>query len=410
MSAKSTLVWLTSIAVISDALLHPFYPQYFAEVLGVRSAHHVGLYVAACSLTVLLAFPLWARIAATGVSVFRLLVVTQVTAALFSLGAAAVTSWGPFWLLSLAMLAFKASYLLIYPCVLSLEGERHHLGTISLLAFVVHAGSTIAALLAGLVMQWWPARLLFVFMAVGDLLQTGLCLGLLSWRPPLQSPEAPEPETNVPMARAASRGEVLRLGVVMFVLCFGGYLTEPFFAAYWEGVSGDGHRFLSGFAFAVPGLAALSALVYNRRASQAQAPARREIGLALTGATVGLLLQCHHDVLFLLLGRALFGWAAFQATVRLDLLLFRASTPARYAIDFGRINLAQGLGVLLASCAAGPLCGGDGGRRPFGVAALALLASLGLFFAFFSPSRSARADHPSSSRSSSRTTPERGAA
>jgi hypothetical protein len=406
MSAKTTLVWLTSIAVISDALLHPFYPQYFAEVLGIRSAHHVGLYVAASSLTVLLAFPLWARVAAAGVSVFRLLVVTQVVAALFSLAAGAVTSWGPFWLLSLAMLAFKASYLLIYPFVLSLEGERHHLGTISLLAFVVHAGSTVAALLAGLVMQWWPARLLFVFMALGDLLQTALCLRLFSWRAPLQAPDAPELETNVPTARAPSRGEVLRLGVVMFVLCFGGYLTEPFFAAYWEGVSRDGHRLLSGFAFAVPGLAALGALVCNRRAAQTQAPGRREIGLALVGAAVGLLLQCHREVPLLLLGRALFGWAAFQATVRLDLLLFRASTPSRYALDFGQINLAQGLGVLLASCAAGPLFGGDGGRRPFWVAALALLANVGLFSALFSPSRNARADHPSSSR----TTPERGAA
>ena len=57
MSLKASLVLMTVIAVVSDSMLHPFYPQYFAVVLGVTDPRHVGLYIAACSLTVMLAFP-----------------------------------------------------------------------------------------------------------------------------------------------------------------------------------------------------------------------------------------------------------------------------------------------------------------------------------------------------------------
>lgn len=402
MSARLTLVLLTLVAVLSDSLLHPFYPQYFAEVLGVHSAQQVGLYIATCSLTVLVAFPLWARFAARR-AVFKLLVVTQLAAAVCSLGCAAATSPAPFWVLSLTMLAFKASYLLIYPLVLSLEGERHHLGTISLLAFVVHAGSTLGALVAGAVMQWWPARWLFVLMAGGDVLQTGLCLALLWGRASGVPPD--QNDANLPARPAVSRSFILRLAAVMLVLCFGGYLTEPFFAAYWESLRLNDDHWLSGFVFAIPGFAALAALVSKRRAPDPRGPGRRPIAIAMAVAAVGLVLQCAHEIALLLVGRALFGWALFQATVRLDLVLFRASTPSRYALDFSQINFAQGLGVLLSSCASGALFEG-GARRPFLVASVALLASLALFMGLFSGLASARPALTVTPSSSSITTPE----
>jgi len=295
--------------------------------------------------------------------------------------------------------------LLIYPLVLSLEGERHHLGTISLLAFVVHAGSTLGSLVAGAVMQWWPARLLFVFMAGGDVLQTGLCLALLCGRARrFAVPPAPD-DAKVPAIPTVSRSFILRLAAVMLVLSFGAYLAEPFFAAYWEVLRGDDRRWLSGFVFAIPGLAALAALVTNRRVPHTQAPGRGRIGIAMVVATLGLVLQCLREIPLLLVGRGLFGWALFQATVRLDLALFRASTPSRYALDFSQINFAQGMGVLLSSCASGPLFEG-GARRPFVVASVALLASLGLFLGLLSGPARGRPAVTVPPSSSSITTPE----
>src|SRR6185295_5621505 len=76
-SLRLFLVLMTAIAVVSDSLLHPFYPQFFASVFGIRDPEYVGNYIAASHLTVLLTLPLWARIAKR-VPVLHLLIGTQV--------------------------------------------------------------------------------------------------------------------------------------------------------------------------------------------------------------------------------------------------------------------------------------------------------------------------------------------
>lgn len=54
---------MTALAVITDNLIIPFYPQYFAERFDNPPEQHVGLYLAVVSLVVMAVFPLWARLA-----------------------------------------------------------------------------------------------------------------------------------------------------------------------------------------------------------------------------------------------------------------------------------------------------------------------------------------------------------
>ena len=85
--------------------------------------------------------------------------------------------------------------------------------------------------------------------------------------------------------------------------------------------------------------------------------------LWLTGS--GLALQALPQPLLVIAGRCLFGLGLFLATVRLDLLLFRLSTPERYAADFSKIYMAQSLGVLLASYCAGAVVAATGAPANF---------------------------------------------
>lgn len=378
LSPTAFLFWMTAIAVISDSMLHPFYPQYFAEVFAVTSARTVGLYIASCSLTVLVTFPLWASLSRR-VPVIPLLVATQLFTAVLSLACSRITHLPLFWAVSLVMMVGKASYLLLYPYVMSLQPKDQHLGTISLLALVVYFGNVLAAALAGSIFQWLSASALFVAMAAGDLVQTALCLLMLRAQPAAACRDA---AVAAPERSSLTRGFVLRLGAVMLVLYFSAYLPDPFFSTFWEQRVSSSSRFLSGLVFALPALAALAALAYEKLRGE-RGGAYAGIATATLVGMCALWLQASGLPYLLVAGRFLFGWAIFQAMVRLDLLLFRHSQPDTYAVDFSKVNLFQGLGILLASLGAGSLVSGLGMRVPFIVAACGFLAGVSLYLWLF---------------------------
>jgi len=380
-SPKLFLILMTVVAVITDSMLHPFYPQYFAKVFGVVDPQHVGFYIGACSLTVMLSFPVWAMLSRR-IHVLHLLVATQIATGLLSMACCATTSLAWFWGVSLCMMVFKASYLLIYPYVMSLEAKEHHVGTISLLAFVVYFGNILAALLSGVVFELLDPRFLFVAMAFGDVLQILLCLRLL--KAPASAPEEAlsDDATTEPLP-ALPRYFVYRLGLVMLVMYFSAYLTEPFFSSYWERVSSVDNKIITGLVFAIPGVAALLGLYVNaKRRSDASAPYAGILPAIVVGVC-SLWLQAAGVPLALLIGRFLYGWALFQSMVRLDSLLFRLSTPETYSVDFSKINLFQGMGVLLASFTAGSLVSSFGLRATFIVSAGGFLGGALLYCGLF---------------------------
>ncbi len=378
MNPKLFLIAMTAIAVLSDAMLHPFYPQYFATVFGIGDPRIITSYIATCSGTVLLAFPVWA-VLSRRVRVLHLLIATQVATAVLCLVCGNAESLEWFWGASLLMMVFKASYLLVYPYALTLQNEEQHLTTISLLAFVVHSGSVIAAVVSGAVFEWLDPRWIFVLMAVSDALQTLLCCVML--RAPKQG-EQPATEGDESKRPVRPRFFAGKLGLVMLVVYFAAYVTEPYFATYWEGGTESDNQLLTGAVFGIGALMALMGLVFNtRRGTEQNAYA----GIIPAGclAVVGLLLQWVGGAVPILVGRALEGWALFQALVRLDALFFETHPPSSYAVGFSVVNTFQGLGVLVASLGVGSLVTATSVRATFLLAAVALIAVIALYQVFF---------------------------
>jgi DHA1 family multidrug resistance protein-like MFS transporter len=385
MTLKLFLVLMTAIAVVCDSMLHPFYPQYFASVFGVTDARHVGAYIASCSLTVLLTFPLWALIAKR-MSVLRLLIGTQLATCLLSLACYGTRSLLAFWIISLCMMVFKASYLLIYPYVMSLEAKENHVSTISLLAFVVYFGNILAALASGALFEFVDPRSLFLAMAAGDALQIALCFLMLRAAEAQPAPASSAGETSIPPRY------LLKLGIVMFVLYFSAYVSEPFFAQFWEAVSALDNKFVAGCVYAGPGAAALVGLYVNSSTGDEEGTPYAGIASAIALGVAALAMQASGLPIVVVVGRFLYGWSLFQSMVRLDGLLFRYSTPETYAVDFSKANLFQGLGVLAASSCAGSLVEAFGVRLPFAMAALGFVIGGFLYLSFFRSELRASAD------------------
>ncbi len=382
MNLKFFLVSMTVVAVVSDTMLHPFYPQFFASAFGMTDARHVGLYIAACCFTVMLAFPFWAWVARR-VPALQLLVYTQLAAGLLSILCYWSDSLLEFWLTALSMLVFKGSYLLIYPYVMSLEDKEKHVGTIGLLSVIVHFGSILGAVLGGLVLEVFEPRQVFFVMAGGDFMQMLICLFLLRHGGLERQARTPALE---PVSRQATdtlpRGFLYKLGAIMSIFYFSAYLSRPFFSLYWESISSFDSKIASGFVFAIPGVVALFALWLNQRTGK-QGSAYHGIVVAVLLGACGLLLQASPQEVVVLAGQCVFGWALFQATVRLDLLLFELSTPTSYATDFSKINFFQNLGLLVSSFAAGSLVDAYGLQIPFIAAALGFVLTAVLYRQLF---------------------------
>ncbi|MCG7200311.1 MFS transporter [Marinobacter pelagius] len=399
-SLKFWLIGMTISAVVADSMLLPFYPHFFATVFGVTDANHIGLYLSACCFAVILALPLWARLVQhTGV--LRLLVCTQVVAGLLSILCYWTDTLAVFWLVSLGMLVFKASYLLIYPMIMAEERQDRHGGTIGLLSVVVHLGGIVGAVLGGAVLQWFEPRQVFLVMSVSDFLQTATCLYLL--RRPVNG-DAGREVAETPSAATPGAGGTVRfllpLGVVMFGFYFSAYLIRPFFVRHWESASALTNEVVSGLVFAIPAAIAIAALWLNLRRN-ATATAGAGITSALLLAAAGLLIQASDQPLHVLLGRCLFGWGLFQTTVRLDQLLFALSTPIRYAADFSKINFCQQFGVLVASLVAGSLVARFELTTPFVAGAAGLLLTAIAFLVLVRPLLRSHAQSPEPVRSHS---------
>jgi len=369
---KFFLVAMIVVSVISDSMLIPFYPQFFAAAFSITSPQHVGLYLSASCFAVMLAFPLWAA-AAKHVPVLRLLIYTQFAAGVLSILCYESGSLPDFWFVSLLMMVFKASYLLIYPFVMSLEHKDKHGGTIGLLSVIVHLGAIAGAGIGGFALDLFEPRLVFLLMSVGDFLQMLVCAFLLG------KDKTAHPAQQHPSEPATTGNLVYRLGLIMLLFYFSVYLIRPFFSRYWESISAWNGGIVTGLVFAIPGAIALLALCINK----SMRSSKHGIVSAFLLGMFGLLLQASGQQAIVLLGRCLFGWALFQATVRLDLLLFEVSTPASYAADFSKIYFFQSLGALIASYTAGSLVAAQGLQIPFIAGALGLALTAFLYALLF---------------------------
>jgi predicted MFS family arabinose efflux permease len=374
MKLRSTIIMMTTFAVVSDAVLIPFYPQFFAARYGVTSPVHAGAYVAFISIVVMLTLPLWARIAKR-LDAMHLLVYTQCAAGVLSVASYFASTVALFWVLSLAMFMCKSSYLLMYPYMMRLEAKESHAHTIGVLSVVVHFGAIAGAVAGGFVMQVWDAHHCIFAMAAGDFVQMAICLSLIrSHRIARRCRFAGEAAAQTAKRGLRERLPILRLALLMLAFDFCVYLIRPFMASYWQAVTETPGELVPGLVFAIPGMVALAALRINKRLAARGKRLPDQMLANLVLCTAGMLLQGVEAPLWIVVGRVLFGWALFQIVVKLDVTMFALSTPASYAADYSVINFFQNLGVLLASFAAGAIVEQAGLRAPF------FAASAGLVF------------------------------
>ncbi|WP_282080543.1 MFS transporter [Aquimarina algiphila] len=371
---------MTLIAVVSDYLLHPFYPQFFEARFGVTNPEYVGYYFAAICFMVMIAFPFWAYISKK-VAELNILSYTQCIAGILALYCYWTTSYFNFWIVSLSMVLFKGSYLLVYPYILKIITKEEHVNTIGVLSVVVHLGGILGAVIGGLTVDLIDASYIFLIMAIGDFVQMGMSIFLLQSKKYNTDKSITKKITPEIKDRIIPKGFILKIGLVTMVLYFSDFLIRPFFSLYWESISLYSSKIISGFVYAIPGFIALFALWYQKTRS----PKEKHSGIisALFLGIIGALLQGFPVDVIVIVGRIIYGWAIFQAVVRFDVLLFEFSSPDSYAIDYSKVHFFQNLGVLLASFSVGILVEFQGLQIPFVITSIGFVIALGVYYFIF---------------------------
>ena len=350
MSLRSALILLTLVSVTADTMILPFYPQFFSQAFDVNEQAHVGYYLAVCCLTVMLSFPLWARLA-RHIHELPLWVVTQTLAGALGVACYFSTSLWQFWLLSQLMLCLKASYLLIYPYVLRLEQGNQQLSLIGLFAVLMQLGGILGAVIGGSLLEYFSPRSLYLWMAASDALQVLVC-GYLMWQ------TRQGWRTDIKPSSERKRGwtpHIVRLGLLAMLFYCAAFFIRPFFTPYWQALHGDSWLAsvsVSGWIFALPGWVALLGLWVNHKRPPNDDHSRVLLLAMLYGAA-GLWLQGSANTELLVIGRLIYAWALFQITVRLELWLFAHSEPEFYGQDFSKLHLLQNVGVIAASMSVG---------------------------------------------------------
>ena len=371
---------MTLVAVVSDYLLHPFYPQFFEARFEVTDPKYVGYYFAAICFMVMIAFPFWAYISKK-VAELNILIYTQCIAGILALYCYWTTSYVNFWILSLIMVLFKGSYLLVYPYILKIITKKEHTNTIGLLSVVVHLGGILGAVIGGLIVDLVDASYIFLVMAAGDFMQMGISTYLLRSKKYDTNKVIETQSTLDTKDKIIPQGFILKIGLVTMVLYFSDFLIRPFFSLYWESLSDYDGKLISGCIYAIPGFVALIALWINTKHTPKNK--NKSIVSALFLGMIGLLLQGLPVEAIVVVGRIIYGWAIFQGVVRFDVLLFEYSSPNSYAIDYSKVHFFQNLGVLLASFSVGILVDQHGLQIPFTVALAGFFITLGMYYFIF---------------------------
>ncbi|MFT6141919.1 MAG: DHA1 family multidrug resistance protein-like MFS transporter [Oleiphilaceae bacterium] len=429
MSLKTCLILLTIVSVIADTMLLPFYPQFFQQAFNQSSPEHVGYYIAACCFTVMCAFPLWAKVA-KHINELHLWVYTQIIAGALGVACYFSSSLIEFWLLSQTMLVFKASYLLIYPFVMRLEDKDKHLGMVGLFSVLMHFGGITGALLGGVVLQYFDPRDIYLIMAASDGLQVMVCLYLIirfkiAFKPIAdihngENVKGEDEDEDYELENSSLKASniedikrfIFKLGLVTALFYFSAFLIRPFFTLYWQSITRIeilGSDLITGLVYSLPGWVAVIGLWLNSRFernrlknnkyqtsnsqisnnsegnSDSQLSSFQFLINAMLLGTLGLLIQGSELVWMVILGRCVFGWAMFQATVRLEVLLFEISSPSRYATDFSKMHFMQNLGVITASFCVGSIVTYGSYRWTFYLASIGFILTLALFYFSFKP-------------------------
>lgn len=176
--ARFVLLGCVFLGLFSEVLLSPYYPQFFAKVFGVEGFAFTGIYLFICRLAAVIFSPLWGMLTKR-FAAKKLLFVGQLGTAICTALMAAAETAGQFIAVTIILILFKSSYILIYPMIMELTGKEKRAGAAGVFHAVYHAAVILSTLAGARMLEMDNPLSLFYFAAILDAIQLGICVWAL---------------------------------------------------------------------------------------------------------------------------------------------------------------------------------------------------------------------------------------
>ncbi len=366
---RTILLIIAFLAVFAESLLAPYYPMYFAQVFDIHDANRVGWYIGCCRIVFMAAYPIWAIISKR-YSLGNILVCTQGVAGIICIACAYSTSYTLFFVLSLLMIFFKASYLLIYPHLIQNSSSRYK--EISILGIILNAGMICSTLVSSVWMEQFQIQYIFLIIAAFDFLQMIFSYYFLSTGTLPVVAEKTATEQPVPAF------SLVRIGLLTLFLYLLSTTLRPFYTEFILGQTRYTHTILeAGCLFILPSLSVILFYFIFRKDNFS----RSNVTMLVVAGCFALSVyvqQFETPFILTCFIRIAYGFLLFYLCVYLDLLFFESVSSAHVAVWYAFIHAIQNIAYLTAPLYVGHEIGVHGLEAQFDIASVFALFFLSI--------------------------------
>ncbi|MFD2672401.1 MFS transporter [Marinicrinis sediminis] len=349
-----TLLSCLFLGLFTEVLLAPYYPQFFSQVFGLEGYAFIGLYLFVCRLVVVMFSPIWGWLSRY-VEAKQLLLIGQAGTAWFTFMLASAENETQFLWLTVALLLFKSSYMLIYPLIIEQSGASQMSHAAAKFHAVYHLAVVMSTLAGAWMMELNNPLQLFYWAAVVDVLQLVLCLfvfkKVLLQRPGKKVTEETASSTH-PDSQIKAMGKrshfifMCVLGGLFFTITILNNVIRPFFTTYIQDAFSLSIQ-MSGLLFLLPSILAIASMPFIRKFC-VPAHVHSVYGIGLIVMVIGLFLQAIPHVGWMLLGRLMYGAFLAMTMAALDMYLFQRFQGRRLSFYFSMIVSFQTAGELVS--------------------------------------------------------------
>ncbi|ABG57880.1 MFS transporter [Cytophaga hutchinsonii] len=367
---RTILLIIAFLAIFAESLLAPYYPMYFAKVFDIHDSNTVGWYIGSCRIVFMAAYPIWAVISKR-YSLGSILICTQGMAGVICIACAYSTSYAVFFALSLVMIFFKASYLLIYPHLIQNSSSRYK--EIGVLGIILNAGMICSTLASSIWMEQFQIQYIFLIIAAFDFLQMIFSYYFLSADiRSVVSEKTAHAEPAVPVF------SLVRIGLLTLFLYLLSTTLRPFYTEFILGQTRYAHTILeAGCLFILPSLSVILFYFIFRKENFS----RSDMTILVVAGCFALSVyvqQFETPFILICFIRIVYGFLLFYLCVYLDLLFFESVSSAHVAVWYAFIHVIQNIAYLTAPLYVGYKIGVNGLDAQFDIAFVCALLFLSI--------------------------------
>lgn len=341
-STRNLLLLAGFLAMFAESILSPFYPLFFREVFNSSNIVTTGFYISLCRVVVIVFAIIWGLLAKKYNGLY-IVMFGQFFGAVFSLVCTQSLSVHQFFIFSLLMVAFKSSYVLLYPLLIKYTTKSSKAQSVALTYGLMSSALLLSAFVGSFLIKIAKPLYIFYFIAIFDIIQLLICYYI--------SRKELNASTQKLVSQATSKINLKQIYIAAFIVIFCVYavvnIMRPFLIEYLtQSPALKMNMALATFYYVLP-LLIMVGFAYRINNLNTNRQFQQQFQIWMFCFLLAIVLHLIPNHIALIVGRVLFGLATLYTAAIIDLFIFNNSDEASYETNYSYIVALQSLAILV---------------------------------------------------------------